>query len=119
MRSPSFFSYLIVYAVMFEQIGYTQANGTIYLHERDEYAVLLHRENSDVVLMGSSARPTGPLASGTKRQKNALIVDSCGFGCTHVRLHEDVSRDRAAGDDYFRLELFPWPAGNIPELANR
>ncbi|RGJ53630.1 hypothetical protein DW661_08040 [Collinsella sp. AM24-1] len=119
MRSPSFFSYLIVYAVMFEQIGYTQANGTIYLHERDEYAVLLHRENSGVVLMGSSARPTGPLASGTKRQKNALIVDSCGFGCTHVRLHEDVSRDRAAGDDYFRLELFPWPAGNIPELANR
>lgn len=36
MRSPSFFSYLIVYAVMFDQIGYTQANGTIYLHERDE-----------------------------------------------------------------------------------
>lgn len=69
MRSPSFFSYLIVYAVMFEQIGYTQANGTIYLHQRGEYAVLRHRENNGVVLMESSAKPTGASCFGNKTPK--------------------------------------------------
>lgn len=120
MRSPSFFSYLIVYALMFGQIRYTQANGTIHLYEREECAVLLHRENNGAMLMGAVRQADGGLLpSGTKCQKNALIVDSCGFGCIHERLHEDVSRARASGDDYFRLELFPRPAGNIPELADR
>lgn len=120
MRSPSFFSYLIVYALMFGQIRYTQANGTIHLHEREECAVLLHRENNGAMLMGAVRQADGGLLpSGTKCQKNALIVDSYGFGCTHERLHEDVSRARASGDDCFWLELFPRPADNIPELADR
>lgn len=86
MRSPSFFSYLIVYAVMLEQIGYTQANGTIYLHERDENAVLLHRENSGVVLMGSSARPTGASCFGNKTPKE----------CAHSGLMRFRVHSRAA-----------------------
>ena len=54
MRSPSFSSYLFIYAVMFEHIRYTQANGTVYLHEREECAVLLHWENNGIVLMGQA-----------------------------------------------------------------
>lgn len=92
MRSPSFFSYLIVYAVMFEQIGYTQANGTIYLHERDEYAVLLHRENSGIVLMGSSARPTGASRFGNKTPKECVHS-----GLMRFRVHSRAaSRGRFA-----------------------
>lgn len=91
MRSPSFFSYLIVYAVMFEQIGYTQANGTIYLHERDENAVLLHRENSGVVLMGSSARPTGASCFGNKTPKE----------CAHSGLMRFRVHSRAASRGRF------------------
>lgn len=68
MRSPSFFSYLIVYALMFGQIRYTQANGTIHLHEREECAVLLHRENNGVVLMGVVRQTDGGLLL---REQNA------------------------------------------------
>lgn len=50
-----------MYAVMFEHIRYTQANGAVYLYEREECAVLLHRENNGVVLMGVVRQTDGGL----------------------------------------------------------
>ena len=73
MRSPSFFSYLIVYAVMFEQIRYTQANGAAYLNEREECAVLLHWENNGAVLMGVVRQVDGGLLL---REQNAKRMRS-------------------------------------------
>ena len=96
---------------MFEHIRFTQANGTIYLHKREERVILLHRENNDVVLMGRAPGRRGALASGTKRQKNALMVDSCGFGHTHERLHEDVLRARAPGDELLSVGALPVACG--------
>ncbi len=73
MRSPSFSSYLYMYAVMFEHIRYTQANGTVYLHERKECAVLLHWENNGIVLMGVVRRADGGLLL---REQNAKRMRS-------------------------------------------
>lgn len=68
MVSSVFFSYLIMHAVMFEHIRYTQADGTVYLHEREECAVLFHRENNSVVLMGVVRQADGGLLL---REQNA------------------------------------------------
>lgn len=57
-----------MYAVMFEHIRNTQANGTVYLYEREVCAVLLHRENNGVVLMGVVRQTDGGLLL---REQNA------------------------------------------------
>lgn len=62
-----------MYTVMFEHIRYTQANGTIYLREREECAVLFHRENNGVVPMGIVRQADGGLLL---REQNAKRMHS-------------------------------------------
>lgn len=95
-----------MYAVMFEHIRYTQANGTVYLYEREECAVLLHRENNGVVLMGVVRQTDGVSCFGNKTPKECAHSGVMRSRMHSRALREDVLRAKASGDDYFRLELF-------------